>query len=136
MKSFFATALALALTACGAEAEDSQTTAAPAAEETATAEPASTAEAEATPEAIPAETVPQKITVAGTIDSIVLDGEEPLVIVIGSDGTNYLGVTAPGAIDAVLDNTRGVGSPISLECDTTDLPPEDGFIWVEGCTLS
>ena len=136
MKTVFATAFMLTLTACGAANGDAETATAPEAEEPATAVETGTAPSEETTEPEAAEPAPAKITVAGTIDSIVLDGEEPLVIVTGSDGTNYLAVPAPGAIDTILDTTKGIGSAISLECSKGNLPPEDGYTWVEGCTLS
>lgn len=136
MKTVLATALVLTLTACGTANEESETASASDADETAAGEEVSAAPTAETPAPDTAEPAPEKITVAGTVDSIVLDGEEPLVIVTGSDGTNYLAVPAPGAIDTILDTTKGIGSAISLDCSKSDLPPEDGYTWVEGCTLS
>ena len=136
MKTVFATALVLTLAACGAANEDAQTANAPETGETAGAEEVSAAPSDETQAPEAAEPAQERITVAGTVESIVLDGEEPLVVITGSDGANYLAVPAPGAVDAILDTTNGVGSAISLECDKAELPPEDGYTWVEGCTLS
>lgn len=135
-------ALALALAACGSQDADPSADTTETSVETDVAEAGGDPEGDAAAEDAPEEQVAAEkpalaaLTVAGTIDSIVLDGEEPMVIVNGSDGKNYLGVAAPGAIDAILDNTGGIGSAISLECQETDLPPEDGYVWVDGCKLS
>jgi len=83
-----------------------------------------------------AEDGPKRIAVTGTVDEIVLDGEEPMVVVSGEDGSKYLAVTASGQIDAILESTQGVGSQISLDCGVSNLPPEDGYVWVEECELA
>lgn len=134
MKTVFATALVLTLAACGTANQDAGN--APETQASEAAETTSAPSPEEAPEPVTTEPAAEKITVAGTVESIVLDGEEPLVVVAGSDGDNFLAVPAPGAIDAILDTTKGVGSAISLECNKGDLPPEDGYTWVEGCTLS
>ncbi|MFU7527647.1 hypothetical protein [Qipengyuania sp. ASV99] len=76
------------------------------------------------------------IKVTGTVDSIILDAEEPMIEISGQGGAKYLAVVATGQIDAILDNTQGIGSAISLNCQKSDLPPEDGYIWIEECKLS
>lgn len=76
------------------------------------------------------------IKVAGTLEAIILDAEEPMIEISGQGGAKYLGTAASGQIDTILDNMQGIGSSISLNCQKSDLPPQGGYIWVKDCKLS
>ena len=79
-----------------------------------------------------------RTTVSGTVDSLVLETDPPMVMLTGTDGTKYIGNVAASAADAVTDTIKGVGSKATLDCKPAKSPEgaEPGYTWLDDCKLA
>lgn len=80
----------------------------------------------------------ERVTVSGTVDSLVLEVDPPIVMLTSDDGTQYIAGVAPSASDSVAEGTKGVGSQVSLDCKPMPEPEgaEPGYTWLEDCKLA
>ncbi len=138
--SKIALAALVMLAGCGgaddaASASPSETTA-PTPAETTTADATDTASVDQV-EAVPEE-ASKRTTVSGTVDSLVLETDPPIVMLTAADGTKYIGNVAASAADAVTDAIKGVGSKATLDCKPAKSPEgaEPGYTWLEDCKLA
>lgn len=127
----------LALLAAGCSASE-EAPAAPEASTTAASvdEVAPTQASTATPEET--EAASNRTTVSGTVDSLVLETDPPIVMLTGADGKKYIGNVSPAAAASVTAAIEGVDSLATLDCEPAIAPAgaEPGYTWLDDCKLA